>query len=111
MLQKPSAEDRAAIDAAIDKALGVLPQILAGDMQTAMNRLHTEEPRKAEPAKKAEEPKEAPPAKAAEKPGLIDKDGKLRSLEGVVKDIDSEAISPAGLAKLRGLKVTVRRER
>ncbi len=42
-------------------------------------------------------------ALGAEKPGLIDKDGKLRSLEGVVKDIDSEAISPAGLAKLRGL--------
>jgi 2-keto-4-pentenoate hydratase/2-oxohepta-3-ene-1,7-dioic acid hydratase in catechol pathway len=42
-------------------------------------------------------------ALGAEKPGLIDKGGKLRSLEGVVRDIDAEAISPDGLAKLRGL--------
>jgi hypothetical protein len=43
-----------------------LPQILAGDVQAAMNKLHTEEP----PKKKAEEPKkEAPPP--AEKPGLL----------------------------------------
>jgi PTH1 family peptidyl-tRNA hydrolase len=62
VLQKPSAEDRAAIDAAIDKSLAVLPQILAGDMQAAMNKLHTEEP------KKVEEPKKEIPA---EKPGLL----------------------------------------
>ena len=62
VLQKPPAEERAAIDAAIDKSLAVLPQILAGDMQAAMNKLHTEEP------KKVEEPrKEA----AVEKPGLL----------------------------------------
>ena len=68
VLHKPSAEERAAIDAAIDKSLALLPQIIAGDMQSAMNKLHTEE-KKPEPAKKAEEPrKEAP---AAEKPGLL----------------------------------------
>ena len=73
VLQKPSAEDRTAIDGAIDRAIAVLPQILAGDFQPAMNKLHTEEPRKkpepekkAEPAKKQEEP-----IKAAEKPGLF----------------------------------------
>ena len=78
VLQKPSAEDRAAIDAAIQKSLEVLPQILAGDVQAAMNKLHTEEPKKAEPekkaepAKKTEEPKkELAPAKPAEKPGLL----------------------------------------
>ena len=74
VLQKPSAEDRAAIDAAIQKSLEVLPQILAGDVQAAMNKLHTEEPKKAEPekkaepAKKTEEPKKEIPAA---KPGLL----------------------------------------
>jgi PTH1 family peptidyl-tRNA hydrolase len=67
VLQKPSADDRAAIEAAIEKSLEVMPQILAGDVQAAMNKLHTEEP-----AKKAEEPKqELAPAKPAEKPGLL----------------------------------------
>jgi PTH1 family peptidyl-tRNA hydrolase len=47
VLQKPPAEERAAIDAAIDKALAVVPQCLTGDMQTAMHKLHTDEkPRK-----------------------------------------------------------------
>jgi len=63
----------AAIDAAIQKSLDVMPQLLAGDVQAAMNRLHTEEPKKVEPAKKTEEPKKEIPA---EKPGL------LRSLFG-----------------------------
>ena len=49
VLQKPPAEERAAIDAAIDKSLAVLPQILSGDLQGAMNKLHTED--KAAPAK------------------------------------------------------------
>jgi PTH1 family peptidyl-tRNA hydrolase len=70
VLQKPSAEDRAAIDAAIARALEALPLCLAGDMQTAMLKLHTEEP-----AKKAEEPKKEPPKevppKQPEKPGLL----------------------------------------
>lgn len=68
VLQKPSAEDRAAIEAAIEKSLAVMPQILAGDLQAAMNKLHTEEPKKADPPKKVEEPKKEIPA---EKPGLL----------------------------------------
>jgi PTH1 family peptidyl-tRNA hydrolase len=67
VLQKPPAEERAAIDAAIDKSLALLPQIIAGDMQAAMNKLHTDEPKKVEP-KKVEEPKKEP---AVEKPGLL----------------------------------------
>ena len=62
VLQKPPAEERAAIDAAIDKAIEALPQILAGDMQAAMNRLHTE-PEKKEPPKKeipVKEPEKQP---------------------------------------------------
>jgi PTH1 family peptidyl-tRNA hydrolase len=65
VLQKPPAEERAAIDAAIEKALGVMPQLIAGDMQAAMNKLHTEEPKKEPPAER----KEA--EKPAEKPGLL----------------------------------------
>ena len=62
VLQKPSAEERSAIDAAIAKAIEALPLCLAGDLQTAMLKLHTEEPKKpAEPEKKE------PPAK----PGLL----------------------------------------
>ena len=43
VLQKPSPEDRVAIDGAIDKALEVLPLCLAGDLQGAMLKLHTQE--------------------------------------------------------------------
>ena len=60
VLHKPSPEDRAAIDAAIDRALGLLPQILAGDMQPAMNRLHTDPKEEKPPAKKEPEKKEPP---------------------------------------------------
>ena len=38
-----------------------------------------------------------------EKPGLLDREGKIRDLSGVVRDIDGEAISPASLDRLRGL--------
>ena len=39
-----------------------------------------------------------------EKPGLVDAQGKLRDLSGVVKDIGPEQLSDAALAKLRKLK-------
>jgi PTH1 family peptidyl-tRNA hydrolase len=61
VLQKPPSEERSAIDAAIEKALTVLPLCLSGDMQTAMQKLHSEE-------KRQPDEKEAPkkePAKAA----------------------------------------------
>jgi len=59
VLQKPSAEDKTAIDQAIDRALQVLPQMLAGDMQSAMNKLHTED----KPLAKKEPEKKEPPIK------------------------------------------------
>ncbi len=40
-----------------------------------------------------------------EKPGILDAQGAIRDLSGVVKDIESAAVSPEGLAKLRGVKV------
>jgi 2,4-didehydro-3-deoxy-L-rhamnonate hydrolase len=39
-----------------------------------------------------------------EKPGLIDQEGKLRDLSGVIKDIGPEQLGDAALAKLRKLK-------
>ena len=76
VLNKPSAEDRQAIDGAIARSIEVLPLCLAGDMQGAMQKLHSfekEKPveKKAEPKPKPEpklEPKvEIPPEKPATK--------------------------------------------
>ena len=41
VLSKAGADDRIAIETAVDEALRTLPQIIDGDMQTAMNRLHS----------------------------------------------------------------------
>lgn len=41
VLTRVSAEDQAAINSAIDNALAVLPQVVSGDFQKAMNQLHT----------------------------------------------------------------------
>ena len=58
VLQRPPAEERAAIDAAIESALAVLPQCLSGDIQSAMQKLHTDdkkqEDKKPEPEKEPE---------------------------------------------------------
>jgi hypothetical protein len=86
-LQKPSPEDRAAIDRAIDKALGLLPQMISGDMQAAMNRLHTEEkpPAKKEPEKKEppiKEPGKKEPEKKAER---VEKKGLFGGILGQKK--------------------------
>jgi 2-keto-4-pentenoate hydratase/2-oxohepta-3-ene-1,7-dioic acid hydratase in catechol pathway len=40
-----------------------------------------------------------------EKPGLVDADGALRDLSRAVRDITPALLTPAGLARLRGLKV------
>src|SRR4029434_10126855 len=40
----------------------------------------------------------------AERPGLVDADGGLRDLSGVVEDITPEVLSPAGLKRLRAAK-------
>lgn len=40
-----------------------------------------------------------------EKPGILDAQGAIRDLSGIVRDIDAEAISEEGLAKLRGVDV------
>ncbi len=75
VLNKPSAEDRVEIDAAIERSLEIMPLALAGDMQAAMLKLHTpDKPAKAEqkqpktPEKTRAEGKRA----AAQKPAKVD---------------------------------------
>ena len=80
VLERPPAQEKSAIDGAIDKAISLLPQMIGGDMQGAMNKLHTEDkpPAKQEPEKKAEpvkaaqkEPAKEPPKEPAKKEGLL----------------------------------------
>jgi 2-keto-4-pentenoate hydratase/2-oxohepta-3-ene-1,7-dioic acid hydratase in catechol pathway len=40
-----------------------------------------------------------------EKPGIVDANGKIRDLSKIVKDIDGEALSPRGLAKIKKAKI------
>jgi peptidyl-tRNA hydrolase, PTH1 family len=72
VLEKPPAEEKSAIDAAIDKSLALVPQMLAGDMPGAMNKLHTEDkpPAKKEPEKN-DPPVKEPPKPAPEKKSLL----------------------------------------
>jgi len=44
--------------------------------------------------------------KGQEKPGLVDADGRIRSLEGKVADIAGDVLSDAGLAQLRAIDPT-----
>jgi PTH1 family peptidyl-tRNA hydrolase len=86
VLHKPSVDDKILIDQAIDRALQVLPEMLKGDMQAAIQKLHSSEPKPVEkkeppkkevpikePEKKPEPERKAAPQKAAEpkKPGLL----------------------------------------
>ncbi|HYY59892.1 MAG TPA: aminoacyl-tRNA hydrolase [Burkholderiales bacterium] len=82
VLQKPAPEEREAIDAAIDKSIEVLPQLLAGDMQSAMNKLHTDEkpPAKKEPEKKAPEKKEPPKKEPQKKAEAVQEPAKKEGL-------------------------------
>jgi PTH1 family peptidyl-tRNA hydrolase len=67
VLGKPSQDDRGAIDEALGRAVEVLPQILAGDMQAAMLKLHTDPKPRAEPKPEPKpEPRPAPEAKQPE---------------------------------------------
>ena len=72
VLQRPSAGDREAIDAAIGRGIEILPLCLAGDTQGAMQKLHSyvekekpveQKPVEHKPEPKAEIPLEKPAAK------------------------------------------------
>ena len=74
VLNKPSAEDREAIEGAIGRSIEILPLCLAGDMQGAMQKLHSFEKEKpvekmaeARPEPKPEQKVEIPPERPASK--------------------------------------------
>ncbi len=80
VLHKPGADERAAIDTALERALEVLPLALAGDLQGAMLKLHTQE--------KADAPA---PVAQPDKPGKVDKPAKSSRVETVEKQETSAA--------------------
>jgi len=94
VLHKPSQEDRAAIDAAIARGLEVLPGVLAGDLQGAMLKLHTE----AEPAR-AERPvkPDKQPAKTAKAAALTKKARKADRGDQPGKKDQTEKAETGGL--------------
>ena len=71
VLGKPSAEDREAIDAAIGRSIDVLPMCLSGDLQGAMQKLHSykeEKPVEKKPGPRPESKPELKTEPAQEKP-------------------------------------------
>jgi len=72
VLGKPAQEDRAAIDTALGNSLEVIPLVLAGDLQGAMLKLHSqpvvERPAQPERPKKPEKPNKPAPERATREP-------------------------------------------
>lgn len=66
VLSKPSADDRAQIDEAIGRSIEILPLCMSGDMQGAMQKLHSVE--KEKKAKPVEKKPDAPKAVAKPEP-------------------------------------------
>ncbi len=94
VLNKPGVDDRAAIDAAIARALDVLPLALAGDMQGAMLKLHTpdkapdkapEKPRAADPVPAVKHPAPAVPPPLPAPPVLAERAVKAQAVEAAEK--------------------------
>ena len=93
VLEKPPAEEREAIDGAIARALELLPQMLEGDMQGAMQKLHSQDkpvakkaeepkPEQKKPEQKKPEPKKAEPAPAPKEESVGVLKGLLKGLTG-----------------------------
>ena len=89
VLDRPRQEDQAEIDAAIGRALEVLPLVLAGDLQGAMLKLHTQE--KAQEKAGTAEP--AAPPLGAENPAAIERPPKVEKPEKPVKTVPAEAMA------------------
>ena len=89
VLEKPPAEEREAVEGAIARAMEVLPQLIEGDAQSAMNKLHGQD--KPVVAKKAEEKKPEVRKPEAKKPELKKpeppKEEKTGGLKGFFKGL------------------------
>jgi len=68
VLGKPPQEERESIDEAIGRALELMPQIMAGDMQAAMLKLHTDPKPKAPPKPEVRPEPKKPELKTEAKP-------------------------------------------
>jgi peptidyl-tRNA hydrolase, PTH1 family len=117
VLHRPPQDERTAIDEAIGHALEVMPLVLAGDLQGAMLKLHTQEQEdKVERAQKAEQaapppppaPRAAPAESAAEpaKASSVEKFGAAAPVEkaragepGTVERAERSAPEAAATAK------------
>jgi len=89
VLEKPPAEEREAIEGAIARALELVPQMIEGDLQGAMQKLHTQDKpveRKAEEKKKPE-PKGPEPKKAKKPETPPPKEEKAGLLKGLLKGL------------------------
>ena len=90
VLHKPSAEDKDLIDQAIGRSLEILPQCLSGDLQGAMQKLHSveKERKKEKPVETKVAPKveaKAEPTKPASEPEKPAAKGLFGSLFGKKK--------------------------
>ncbi len=85
VLHRPSLEEKQAIDGAIDNVLALLPQMIAGDMQGAMNKLHSQD--KPAPAPKKEPEKKVPPVKEPPKPEPKKEAARPKEEKGFLKSL------------------------
>ena len=60
VLQKPSPDQRIAIDQCVDRTLQAVPDLLAGDMTKATQKVHTSKPPRAKPPRPADLPPVVP---------------------------------------------------
>jgi len=60
VLQKPSPDQRIAIEQCVDRTLQAVPDLLAGDMTKATQKVHTSKPPRAKPPRPADLPPSAP---------------------------------------------------
>jgi len=92
VLEKPPAEERDAIEASIARALELMPLMIEGDMQSAMQRLHSGDKPVApkveapKPEARKPEPKKAEPKKVEPKPAEP-KEEKAGLLKGLFKGL------------------------
>jgi PTH1 family peptidyl-tRNA hydrolase len=88
VLRRPAQEERAEIDAAIARALEVLPLVIAGDLQGAMLKLHTSP----EPAPRAQKPSQE---KKPEKPAKAEKEKEPKPSKAIAPEPSKPSPVPA----------------
>jgi PTH1 family peptidyl-tRNA hydrolase len=96
VLAKPSQEDRLAIEGAIQRSLEILPQIVAGDLQGAMQKLHTQENEREKEKEKAAEtkPQSAAAAPAPAPAPQVPVEEKKASVRSFLKNLLHAGDSP-----------------